>query len=315
MKKLITIAILILNLALLVPTVTADDFDFTDTLEGFQEGVEEQSGDLQDGAEEIVLPDFQEGLSGDGTEGIANAVKNFLDFFKLLVTPIAIIFIVVMGVKMITAGSDNEDAMSKAKNYIRYAVEGLLVIFVADSIVEVFFGAEGEILREGEAGAREFGRRTSELFQGMYGLAQVIIGAIAVFVIVINGMRFVGGSYSDDQINSAKRHITWALVGLFILGVSEFVAKDILFQNQGTSLGLGNAEDLFAQVTNFIAGTIGTLSFAFALYAGYLYVTARDTEDQVAKAKKILVGALLGIILAAAAFAITNTIVELDATR
>jgi cytochrome bd-type quinol oxidase subunit 2 len=315
MKKLITIIILILNLALLVPTVTADDFDFTGTLGDFQDGVEEQSGDLQDGAEEIVLPDYQEGIGGDGAEGIVNTVKNFLDFFKLIVTPIAILFIVAMGIKLLTAGSDNEDAMSKAKNYIRYAVEGLVVIFVADAVVDVFFGAEGEILREGEAGAREFGRRTSELFQGVYGLLQVLIGAIAVLVIVVSGMRFVGGSYSDDQISSSKRHITWALVGLFVVGISEFVAKDILFQNQGTTLGIGNAEALFAQVTNFVAGTIGTLSFAFALYAGYLYVTARETEDQTAKAKKILVGALLGIILAAAAFAITNTLVDLDATR
>ncbi len=316
MKKLLTTLILILNLALLVPTVTADSsFDFSETLEGFQQGVEEVSGDLEEDAEGIVLPDFQETGEEDGVSGIVGAIQNFLDFFKLLVTPLAVLFIVAMGIRMVTAGSDNEEAITKAKNYIRYAVEGLVIIFVADSVVDVFFGAEGEVLREGEAGAREFGRQTSELFQGIYSLIQVLLGAVAVFVLVVSGMRFVGGSYSEEQISSAKKHITWALVGLFIVGISEFVAKDIIFSEQGTDIGVEEAEQLFAQVTNFIAGTIGTMSFAFALYAGYLYVTARETEDQVAKAKKILFGALIGIVLAAAAFAITNTLVELDATR
>jgi len=128
-------------------------------------------------------------------------------------------------------------------------------------------------------------------------------------------MRYVAGSFSEDQIATAKKQITWSLVGLFVIGISEFVAKDILFQEQGESLGVLEAKQLFAQVTNFVAGTLGTFSFAFLLYAGYLYVTARDNEENTAKAKKIIMGAFLGLILAGAAFAITNTIVELDIAR
>ena len=105
------------------------------------------------------------------------------------------------------------------------------------------------------------------------------------------------------------------MVGLFVIAISEFVAKEVLFIDEGSELGVDNAKRLFAQVTNFIAGTIGTFAFAFLLYAGYLYVTARENEDQVAKAKKIIFGALLGILMAAAAFALTNTLVELDASR
>lgn len=320
MKKIFAIAALFMQISLAATSYAAstapNSFDFRNTFQDFQEGLQEQSQDLESGVEGITLPTYQEGLnSEDGTAGIVNAIRSFLDLFKLIVAPVAVMFIIIMGVRMVNAGRESEDVLTKSKNYIRYATEGLLAIFLADSVVEVMFGAEGEIFRGGEAGAAEFGRRSATLFEGLYGFGQVLIGSIAVFVLVTAGMRYVGGSFSDDQIAGAKKQITWALVGLFVVGISEFVAKDILFRNRGTELGVDAAQQLFAQVTNFVAGTMGTLAFAAMIYAGYLYVAARDNEDNVAKAKKIIVGAIIGLILAAAAFAITNTIVELDATR
>jgi hypothetical protein len=232
-----------------------------------------------------------------------------------MVAPVAVLFMVVMGLRMVAAGRDNEEVLTQSKNYITYALMGLIVIFMSDTIVTVFFGSEGEVFRGGDEGAIEFGRRSASLFQGIYSLIQVAITSVAVFMLVLAGFRYVAGSYSDDQVGKAKKQITWALVGLFVVGVSEFVAKRILFVDEGSSLGVGSAELLFAQVTNFIAGTLGTLSFAFLLYAGYLYISGAANEDNVAKAKKIVIGAFIGLLLAGAAFALTNTIVELDASR
>lgn len=305
----------------------ADDnegsFDYGGILEQFQEDVADFSPEVEDGVDTgnptddpsggVELPIFEE--QGEGADIIIAAIQRFLDFFKLIVTPITILLIVIMGVRMVSAGKENEEVLSQSKNFISYAIQGLIIIFMADSLIEVFFGAEGEILRGGESGAKEFGRRTSSLFQGIYGLVQVVIASIAVFMLVTAGMRYVAGSASDDQVAKAKKQITWGLVGLFVIGISEFVVKEVLFQNQGTQLGLEEAKQLFVQITNFIAGTLGTLSFALLLYAGYLYTLGVQNEDNVAKSKKIIVGAFLGILLALAAFAIVNTVVELDASR
>lgn len=300
-----------------------DQFDYGGILEQFQEDVGDNSTEVEDGVDTgneeddpsqgVDLPIFEE--QGEGADIIVAALQRFLDFFKLVVTPITVLFIVIMGVRMVAAGKENEEVLTQSKNFIAYATQGLIVIFMADSIIEVFFGAEGEILRSGDEGAKEFGRSTATLFQGIYGLVQVIISSIAVFLLITAGMRYVAGSASDDQIAKAKKQITWGLVGLFVVGISEFVVKEVLFQNQGTKLGLDEAKQLFVQITNFIAGTLGTLSFAFLLYAGYLYTLGVQNEDNVAKAKKIIMGAFVGILLALAAFAIVNTVVELDASR
>lgn len=322
MKKILLLTALALHCLLATP-VYANDFDYQDILENLQQDVSEESSNVEDGedstnpdadpSEGIDLPTFSE--QGEGADIIVAAIQRFLDFFKLIATPITVLFIVIMGVRMVSAGKDNEEVWGQSKNFISYAMQGLIVIFMADSLISVFFGSEGEVLRNGESGAQEFGRRSTTLFQGIYQLIQVVISSIAVFMLVMAGMRYVAGSASDDQIAKAKNQITWALVGLFVVGISEFVVKEVLFQNQGKKLGIEEAKLLFVQLTNFLSGTIGTLSFIFMIYAGYLYVFGFQNEDNVGKAKKILEGAVVGIVLALAAFAIVNTVVELDASR
>lgn len=325
-KKILLTLSIMMTLALASPalaevttsTSSGEDTDFKSIFETFTDGVEETSQDLEADGEGITLPTFADdefSNENTGEQNIVNAISRALDFLKLLLAPLAVFFMVIAGVKLLSGGRENEEAITAAKNYVRYSLEGLLFVFIADAIVGAFFGADGAIFRGGESGAQQAAENAASLFQGIYSLIQVVIGSVAVFVLVLAGMRYIGGSYNDEQISTAKRQITWSLVGLFIVGISEFVAKGILFPDQGSTLGITNAEQLFAQVTNFIGGTIGTLSFVFMLYAGYLYVTARDNEEQVSKAKKIIVGALLGIILASAAFALTNTFVNLDATR
>jgi len=306
----------VLAVFLLIPVGSASntsDFDYRNLLDDFSEGVMEQSE--TDDSDGIELTTFQDDLDDDGVSGILGAVDTFLSFFKLLVAPVAVLFMIIMGVRMVAAGDENEEVLTKSKTYMTYALMGLIIIFMADTIVSVFFGAEGEVFRGGEEGVIEFGRRSATLFEGIYSLVQVVISSVAVFFLVTAGLRYVAGSFSDDQISKAKSQITWSLVGLFVVGVSEFIAKRILFVDQGTSFGVTSAKELFAQVTNFVAGTLGTLSFAALLYAGMLYISGSQNEDNVAKAKKIIMGAFLGLLLAGAAFAITNTVVELDASR
>lgn len=330
MKKIIaSIPVFAMSIMLAAPVYAVS---FTDTLQDFGENINTQSQAVSDeinkntsegesDAQAITLPTYQDTSEANaygegGLRGITGALFTFLDFFKLIVTPVAILFMVVMGVRMVAAGRDNSEVETASKNYIRYALEGLIVIFISDAIVRsVAFGIEGDIFRGGTAGAAQYGRQASSFLQGIYTLIEVVIGSIAVFELVTAGMRYVAASASDDQISKAKKQIQWSLIGLFVVAISEFVAKNILFKNQGTQLGFSDAKNLLVQITNFVAGTIGTLSFVFLLYAGFLYVTAAGKEDNVSKAKKILMGAAIGIILAVSAFAITSTIVPLDSSR
>lgn len=315
MKKLFfSIGLLSLLFISQVPTAVAAGMTYESMFQDFQEAVANESETVQDGAEGVTLPTFSDGAE-EGSDVIINTVQRFLDFFKLIVTPIAVLFTVVMGARMVSAGQENEEVAGQAKNYIRYALEGLIVIFVADSLVNVFFGAEGEVFRGGAAGVQEFATRSSNLFKGIYTFVETIIASIAVFILITAGMRYVVGSTNDDEIGKAKNQIQWAAVGLFVIGIAEFVVKEILFDNYGQKLGVQAAKELFVNLTNFVSGVMGTAAFIMIIYAGYLYITASQNEDNTSKAKKIITSALIGIVIAVSAYAITNTFVELDASR
>ena len=63
-------------------------------------------------------------------------------------------------------------------------------------------------------------------------------------------------------------------------------------------------------VQDIIKGVIGLIIFIFFfVYGGILYMTAGGDEGKVETAKKVLTGALLGLIIALLAWAIVNVIV------
>lgn len=63
-----------------------------------------------------------------------------------------------------------------------------------------------------------------------------------------------------------------------------------------------------ATLANLFLGIIVATGLVMTVIAGYIYMTAGGSADQVGKAKNMIKAALLGIILALAAFLILNTI-------
>lgn len=70
----------------------------------------------------------------EGTNTVNNAVKLGLNLFSAIVGIIAVVMIIVGGIKYITSGGDSGNITS-AKNTIMYAVIGLVVVALAQIIV------------------------------------------------------------------------------------------------------------------------------------------------------------------------------------
>lgn len=71
--------------------------------------------------------------------------------------------------------------------------------------------------------------------------------------------------------------------------------------------GEGDIKEFAKTILNFLLGFLGFICVVFIIYAGFLLVTSSGNEDNVGKAKKILMYAIAGIILILASFAIVNT--------
>ena len=63
-----------------------------------------------------------------------------------------------------------------------------------------------------------------------------------------------------------------------------------------------------AQWINYALGLIGIVFFILTLYAGFLWLTAREDAGQVKKAKDILRNAVIGLVIIFSSYAVVNFI-------
>ena len=67
---------------------------------------------------------------------------------------------------------------------------------------------------------------------------------------------------------------------------------------------------LIQTITNWFAIIVGVLAVLFILYAAFLFITAAGNEDQVNKAKSILLYGVIGIVVAALAYGAASFVVS-----
>jgi len=264
------------------------------------------------------LPSFETGGHADasyeqGASGITSAILFIVDLFKYLMGTIAVIVIIASGVRLITATKQVEEVSSAQKENMKYAAIGLVIIMLSDTLIkQVFFGEAGEVFRS-EADAQLAAERGVEQIEGLYNFMQVFVGAIAILVIVFSGVRLVTSGGNEEAMTKTKKQIQWAALGIVLIGISELVVKGIIFPEQGSTLpDVQEARNLIRDITNFVSGFIATIAIAFLMYGGFLYVTAAGREEQTGKAKKVVMGAVIGIVVAMAAFALVNTFIQFD---
>lgn len=245
----------------------------------------------------------------EGTGALGSTAYFLMDLFKFLMSGIAVVVIIGMGVKMIASGS-NEEEVKKIKNGLGIAIAGLILIQFADIIVKkVFFGEYGEFL-EDKTSAEEFAKEGTAELRGIIGWVQTGLGAVAMLVIIVNGIKIMVSGGEEENRKKALKNIGIAAGGLVVVLLSELIVKGFVFPEYGKELPSTEvAKGLFVMVTNFISGFLAVISFVMLLVAGYMYVVSGGEETGREKVKKLIFGAIIGLIIALGAFAIANTLI------
>lgn len=286
-------------------------------------GAEEPIGQLDRilGEEKSGLSDFGNRfheLSSvePGADVITSLIFLAIDFLKYLLGGIAIIYMIITGIKLITSAKQVDEVSEKAKESIKFIIYGLILVIIADELVtKVFFGQYGECIASA-SNAKSCAQAGGSLIKGIYSFILAIMATLAIFVLVISAFRLITSYGNEESINKQKKRITMAIIGLLVSGVGEFVVKGIVFPESGEKgIDVVAAQKLVFNFTNFIAAFIGAGAFAMLFYGGYLYVISAGNDEKTGKAKKIIVGALIGIVIAFAAFGIVATVTSFSSGR
>lgn len=82
--------------------------------------------------------------------------------------------------------------------------------------------------------------------------------------------------------------------------------------NDAAGLG-GNADSLTTTIGSLIAvllGFLGVIFLVLIIYAGLLWMTAAGNEDNVKKAKSILLNSVIGLVILLSAYAISSFVIS-----
>lgn len=178
----------------------------------------------------------------------------------------------------------------------------------------------------------------AELIFDLVMNARYIIGAVAILLIVIAGVRMVTGQGNDEVYGKARQTILWAVIGLAVVGLSGEMAKIFAvscpeFTPPGdTPVGCtagGFLKDpnamlrsvtIFNQRTQiiivFIKYFIGSVAILLIVRNGLRMVAMGSAEDKIAIDKKNLVYTIIGLILIVISDnLISKVFYKLDLTR
>ncbi len=102
-----------------------------------------------------------------------------------------------------------------------------------------------------------------------------------------------------------------ALLASLLIGDVAFagglISPDDNFVGDATN-NEGDLKAIVKTILNFFLGFLGFVATIMVMYGGLLYVTGGNNDESIAKAKKIIMYAVVGILIILVSFALINTI-------
>lgn len=272
-------------------------------------------------------------------EGIARyfdeEVRMIFAWLKKQVAILAVLFIVLIGIKMVMARGDEED-LERGKKYMVKMLGTFVTLLMLDHFVFgviypvseatglntpecVEFLNQGEVtpndLREAPEECKtalKLGREGKNLTLGLIRFLESLFGAIAVFMIVFSGLALITSFGNEEQVTRHKKALLWSLFGLAIILLSHnlilrfFFVVDPLTGEAGTNIEQGLLD--LAGIANFIITFISVFAMVSIIIAGVFWVVNFGNTEIAEKSKKIILWALIAIVISISAYAVVNSL-------
>ena len=248
-------------------------------------------------------------LQAEGYYNITSVVYAIIGLMKYVAYAIMSIVVVISIVKLITAGIEGAaEVWGSRKQYLLQILIAVGVILTAEFMFNKVMlpSAVGSI-----AGAKEAAGQIGGELAGIVGIIQGIIVIFSICMLIFAGTKMVANMGDEEAMSKAKNQIFWGAGGLLVVMFGGTLVNEIIFVNAQSVDPIAGSR-LIVNITNFISGIIGTISLMAFFYAGSQYIVGGFTEVNQESIKNAIFGGIIGLVIALGAFAIVNTVIDLD---
>ncbi|MFH0776516.1 MAG: hypothetical protein V1936_02795, partial [Patescibacteria group bacterium] len=257
-------------------------------------------------------------------------------YLQTLAGAFAILFIFLAGAQMVMAGGSDEK-IEKEKKYLMHAITAFITLLMLEPVIFGFIypnadsglsdprcvefmqavAVSGGNLNAAPAGCRsatELGLTGSEQIMGVVHFFESVIGGIAIFFMVYSAVTIIAAMGDEATIKKHRTTLMWSIGGLAIILLANTLINKFFFvvdpATGNANVDVGTGIDTITGVTNFIAGFVGIFAVVSIIITGIVWIGNFGNDEIANKSKKVILGALIGIVLSISAYAIVNTLIS-----
>lgn len=158
-------------------------------------------------------------------------------FIKYVIAAIATIMIIASGIKIISAGGNEEEVKKSQKNILIH-LGGLILIFVGDIFINKVFYKVDKNVYSGITGVHPGVDAKAGVAQiaGITNFIMGFIGPIALLVLLAGGIMYAVAGGEEEKMNKAKRLIFATIIAIIII-YGAFAIVNTIIGSKLTQLG------------------------------------------------------------------------------
>lgn len=251
-----------------------------------------------------ALPGFN-GVSENttGQDLAINLVRRGIGILKFVIGAVALILGVIFAIQLIFS-QGKEENITKAKQNFLWLFVGFAILMIADNIADIFNPetATSEALIDFNAGQDQL-RQIANYIKWLFG-------SIIILLMTVSGFRMIMAGGKEEVLTKEKTHLAWSGIGMLVILLASNIVNAIYVVNAPDDIQAGETGDVITQVIGLIRLALvflGPIVIAFTIFAGFMFLTSFNNEDQANKAKRMIIAGITGIVIIYAAFAIVNT--------
>ena len=233
-----------------------------------------------------------------------------LRVIKRILMWLMVIFMVYTGAMMIMSMGSDEERLSSAKRQIWYAVVALVFINIPESLYRVFVKDGSTTVWwdiSTDAFENESTNASGNLFVDWIQLwltvndsivyfLEMMIFLWAIFMITLAGIQLMTSRGKEESMKEAKNKILYTVLALIFVGIIE-AWKRLAF-----GWVVQDGVNLFESLVNLALFFAVPVAIFFLVLAGYYLITSNGDEEQVKKAKSIIINTLLATLILLAGY-------------
>jgi hypothetical protein len=258
------------------------------------------------GTTEIINKSIGINQGSGNADDAKNLWLSILWVLRTVVSWIALIYMVMIGVYMVI-GSDSEDTVKTQRKQIIYALIGFLFLNIPSLVYTVFSPEPGwASIGSDPNWSNTYGGSLFWNTAGFEGIIGNLIAFLRVFVFGVAVTMFTWGLFSlivsggdDERRKKATNRIIYGIIGLIFMWFVELWGR-LVAAGDFTKVIPNVSGTLFSLVMYFAA----PISIFMIAWGAYYFITSAGDEERMKKGKSILIntGIALIILLSALSF-------------